>query len=83
MTVKTNFIVVCKAKDLLGIIEERLREEEPKEEDDLSVPYGRVAKIGVCRNCSDDITTDHDAYCIDKGLIHSDCLYEYMERYKV
>ena len=40
-------------------------------------------EIGVCDYCHKKITSNQEAYLFEDEMIHGDCLYDYMDKFKV
>jgi hypothetical protein len=85
-----SLIVFCKAKDLkkeLKTILERHIFMESFDLPDFCYDYyhefDKEKEVGVCDYCHDIVTTNHDAYKFEDDIIHSNCLYDYMERFKI
>jgi hypothetical protein len=45
--------------------------------------FDREKEIAICDYCNHIITSNEDAYKFEDVIIHSDCLYDYMEKYKL
>lgn len=49
-----------------------------KHEDRLLDPDHDECAVGTCFRCKDDILINHDFKIIEEGMIHIECLEEYM-----
>ncbi|MGY5239170.1 hypothetical protein [Clostridium tertium] len=90
MQILKRFTVACKAKDLKKELKKILERSVfmssfglPDLSYDYYYQFDDEKEIGICDHCHDSITTNHDAYKFEDDLIHSDCLYDYMEKFKI
>lgn len=86
MTIGKGFTLVCKAKDLKNKVKEiieRINSMIPENSYDFYAELEYEKRIGTCDQCHDYITTNEDAYKFEDDLIHADCLYDYMQKFKL
>lgn len=84
--INNGFVIACKGKNLRKTLEKVLKMNGanlPENSFDFYPEYEKEVEIDTCAQCYDPITNNHSCYLVNGHLIHEDCLYEYMEQFKM
>lgn len=90
MSILKSFCIVCKNSELKKALKKEL---EPRIATSCFSPaefsydfyheFEKEKEIGRCDECHDSIRENDEAYRFNDDLIHADCIFDYLEKFKL
>lgn len=90
MSILKSFCLTCKNSELKNELEKVLKAKEAvccgggqEFSYDFYHEFEKEKEIGRCDQCHDKVTSNDEAYRFEDDLIHADCIYDYLDQFKI